>query len=708
MTFLNSALLAGLAAVALPLLIHLLSRRKYPRIDFSTLRFLKQLQRHQMRRLKLRQWLLLLLRTLAVFFIVFAFLRPAWRRDSGFGAFSAGRTGIAVILDGSASMQAAGNQGTCFQAAKSAAAQVLSLMNSGDRAMLMLARGRPERLTEQPLGDPEVLRKQLDRAEAWDGSADLAAACADAVQALSKTQEFRREIYLISDFNSATALPAPPEGYQLYLVQVHPASRENVSISKIRVLSEIIEPGQPVDLEVTLTNHGKRDREDLYYSLFLNDTRVAEDVVSVQAGAEVHRRHSVQPVGEGLQRGTAQLDEQDVLAVDNRAYFCFAVPDEIRVLLVGEPQAVREIRLALAPSGEIERLLKVQSVGRNLWDTADLSRCDVLIFSDPPDFTGAQAARLENFVRNGGGLMLLPGPKTNIPVVNRDLLVRLGTPQWGELIGASGSGDAFLQWRQSDSQSPLFAGILRSGQAPASPRFFRSVRIFGGNATVPLQLSNGAPFFSLSEVGQGRVLLASSSPQAEWSDWARRGIFAPLMHRLVLILTRSGAERCRMIQVGEALEFRSGSVASGTSAAGSEVAILVTPDQQEIKLPPQTGGQAVVYRWQETQPSGIFLFRAGNTSAVAAVNVPPEESDLAEIHPGQTYPEWKAAGAIVTDEERLVQDIRASRYGKELWRSALIAGLIMLFLETVFGASRWLPNPKSDEKERVSDIIHKS
>ncbi len=706
MTFLNSALSAGLAAIAVPLLIHLLSRRKYPRIDFSTLRFLKQLQRHQMRRLKLRQWLLLLLRTLAVFFIAFAFLRPALREDMGFGTFSTGRTGIAVILDGSASMQAAGSQGTCFQAAKSSAEQILSLMNSGDRAMLILARGEPERLTESPTGDAEILKKQLGRAEVWDGSADLAAACEDAVQALGKTEEFRREIYIISDFNSAPTLPAPPEGFQLFLVKVHPSSRENISITKVRVLSEIIEPGQPVDLEVTLANHGKKEREDLYYSLFLNDTRVAEDVVSIQAGAEVHRRHSVQPVGEGLQRGAAQLDEQDALMLDNRAYFCFAVPEVIRVLLVGEPQATREIRLALAPAGETEGLLKVQYVSRNLWDTADLSRCDVLVFSDPPDFTGAQAARIESFVRSGGGLLLFPGSKMNISVINRDLLVRLGTPRWGELIGAVGAGDAFLQWRQPDLQSPLFAGILRSGGAPSSPRFFRSVRIFGENSTIPLQLSNGAPFLSVSEVGRGRVLLVASSPQAEWSDWARRGIFAPLMHRLVLISTRSGAERCRMLQVGDALEFHAGSIGSETSPAGTEVAVLVTPDRQEIKLPPQASGQAVLYRLQEVQPSGIFQFRTGNVSAVAAVNVPSEESNLTEINPAQVYGEWKAAGAVFTDEERLVQDVRASRYGKELWKSALIAGLIVLVAETALGASRWLPSPKSGEKDKDSDMIH--
>ena len=303
--------------------------------------------------------------------------------------------------------------------------------------------------------------------------------------------------------------------------------------------------------------------------------------------------------------------------------------------------------------------------------------------------------------------MLFPGPKTDLPAVNRDLLVRLGVPQWGELMGASASSDAFLQWRQPDPQSPLFAGILRAGSAPSSPRFFRSVRIFGGNSIIPLQLSNGAPFLSLSDVGRGRVLLAASSPQAEWSDWARRGIFAPLMHRLVQILARSGADRCRMIHVGDALEFSGGFPRGETSTAGSEVAMLITPDQQEIKLPPQAGGQGVVYRLQETQPSGIFQFRAGSVTGVAAVNVPSEESELAEIHPDQMYAEWKAAGATITDEERMMQDIRASRYGRELWKSALIAGVIFLVLEAVIGATLRSMILRSGENAGVSDSIHK-
>ncbi|HEX7345087.1 MAG TPA: BatA domain-containing protein, partial [bacterium] len=171
MTFLNSALLWGLLGAALPLLIHLFSRRKFPRIDFSTLRFLRRLQSQQMRRLRLRQWLLLLLRTLAIFLIAFAFLRPALRSRTGIAALSGSRISLVIILDASASMQAASQSGSCFDVARSAADSLLAMLNSGDRALVIIARKQPEVLLRSFSEDGTALRRWLKSEQPSDGPA---------------------------------------------------------------------------------------------------------------------------------------------------------------------------------------------------------------------------------------------------------------------------------------------------------------------------------------------------------------------------------------------------------------------------------------------------------------------------------------------------------------------------------------------------------
>lgn len=687
MIFLNPALLLGPAAVALPLLIHLFSRRRFPQIDFSSLRFLKRLQRQQMRRLKLRQWLLLLLRTFAVLLIALAFLRPALMGEKGFGLLSTGRIGMAVVVDASASMQAKNRAGSSFAEARDAVQTLMAAMRSGDRMEIVMARGEPVPLAESPSTSADFLGRELEKARVWDGSADLGSAVNRAMDALGSAQDFRREIYLFSDFASPSDLPTLPEGAIPFFVRVSPESGENLSVESAVVTSEIIEPGQPVDVEITLVNRGKRDREDVYYSVFLNGSRVAEDVVTLSAGGQIRKQHQILPQKTGLQEGVVRIEEPDVLLADNEAYFCFSVPDHVDVLLVGDSGSIRDLQLALSPDPRQDRLVAVHRADRNNWDTKTIARYDVVCFVDPPGFTDAQAARLVNYVQNGGGLLIFPGDFTDVAAVNREFLSPLSAPRWGEKLGQSGQKEAFLIWQDLDTDLPLLRGILRTGSHPSSPRFYQVLRLVGEGSEVPIRFGNGLPFLSITRVGQGWLMLCASSPDPNWSDWARKGIFPPLVHRLMLRLAKGSRELCQALQVGDDLEVRSGAGQSGSDVGGSSEAILTYPDDEEVRLPPRVVGHQVAFLEPQINPAGIYHVRAGGETYLAAVNVPPGESSLQPLDPQKIYQEWSAAGAHLTDADALAETVRKSRYGNELWKLALVVGLGVLLVESALGST---------------------
>ncbi len=692
MTFLNSALLAGLAAAALPILIHLFSRRKFPRIDFSTLRFLRHLQRQQMRRLQMRQWLLLLLRTLGVLLIVLAFARPAQRGRAGMGAHQSGRLSVAIVLDASASMQARNSSGTCFHSAKEAVQTLLSLMNPGDRAFLVAARKQPQILTAEPTADSAAVQQALEKAQPWDGEADLAAAIHSAQQALGSGQDFRQEIYVISDFAHLPELADPPVGVVPFFVQTKPETADNLAISEVKVLGEILEPGQPVEIEITLKNGGRRDREDVFYSVFLNGRRAAEDVVSLSAGGEVKRTHQILPESAGLQEGFVRLESKDALAVDDRGYFCFAIPEHIQVLLVGNAASTRPIQIALAPMPEQNKLISVTPADQNNWDEGSISAYHVIIFADPGGFTATQASRLVKFVENGGGLLLFPGSRTDIAAVNRELLSRIGVSQWGENMGASAPGQAFLAWQEPDLNQPLFRGIFRPGSQPVSPHFYQALRLVGGKGEAPVHYQNGMPFMAETRTGLGNVIIASSSPDPKWSDWSERGIFAPLIHRLVLRLAGGSKERCQALQVGDSLEIPARS-------EGTAVAILTDPTGNETRIPPRVVGQKAVYAAPALNPAGLYELRVDSSVYEAAVNVPASESNFAEVDLPVRYPKWAAANLIVTTPTQLAEKVKGARYGRELWKSFLAAGLILLLLESLLGSSPGRLSQAAPEKE---------
>ncbi|MBI3865913.1 MAG: BatA domain-containing protein, partial [Planctomycetia bacterium] len=135
MNFLNSAFLAGLAAAVVPLLIHLLNRRKVRTVDFSSVMFLRDLRKTRMRRLQLRRWLLMAIRTLMIALVVLAFARPAIK-SSGLAALgSRARTSAVIALDRSASMALETQNGTAYERAQRRLGEIIAMFGEGDQAM---------------------------------------------------------------------------------------------------------------------------------------------------------------------------------------------------------------------------------------------------------------------------------------------------------------------------------------------------------------------------------------------------------------------------------------------------------------------------------------------------------------------------------------------------------------------------------------------
>src|SRR3989304_6972183 len=146
MTFLNPAILFGLLAASIPIIIHLLNLRKLKKIEFSTLQFLKELQKNKIRKIKLKQWLLLVLRVLIILCIVTAFARPTLVGVSVGGTTSAAKTTAIFILDDTFSMSVIDENGSYFNQAKETIKDLLTQFEEGDEVGLILISHQPEEI----------------------------------------------------------------------------------------------------------------------------------------------------------------------------------------------------------------------------------------------------------------------------------------------------------------------------------------------------------------------------------------------------------------------------------------------------------------------------------------------------------------------------------------------------------------------------------
>ncbi|HDZ58711.1 MAG TPA: VWA domain-containing protein, partial [Ignavibacteriales bacterium] len=201
MIFLNPVVLFGLIAASIPVIIHLLNLRKLKKINFSTLKFLNELQKNKIRRVKLKQWLLLALRMLIILFLVTAFARPTLEGVSIGGTTSAAKTTAVFVLDDTFSMSVIGQNGSYFNQAKQIIKNLINELEEGDDAALILVSGNKS----EEVGLSANLKKfasKVDNITVSDASGFINNALIRAANLISQSKNFNKEIYLLTDFQA--------------------------------------------------------------------------------------------------------------------------------------------------------------------------------------------------------------------------------------------------------------------------------------------------------------------------------------------------------------------------------------------------------------------------------------------------------------------------------------------------------------------------
>ena len=205
MTFLNPLILFGLLAAAVPLIIHLLNLKKLKKIQFSSLAFLKEIQQTKIRRLKLKQLLLLIIRTLIVIFLVLAFARPTIKSISLPGS-SAAKTTSVFILDNSFSMTKLSENGTILNEAKKTIKSIIQNAEEGDNfAIIPAVENNSDKISL--LKSKEHALRKLNETEFSSVTGNYFKSISQAIKILQESQDFNKEIFLFTDFPEISISP---------------------------------------------------------------------------------------------------------------------------------------------------------------------------------------------------------------------------------------------------------------------------------------------------------------------------------------------------------------------------------------------------------------------------------------------------------------------------------------------------------------------
>ena len=669
MTFINAGILTALFAAAIPLLIHLFSRQRFKEMDFSSLKFLKRLQKKRMRKVRIAEWLLILLRTLAVAALVVAFARPAFVGKSGFLPGEA-HTAAVLLIDNSLASQAASTSGSILSEQRQRAVETLNLFTQEDRLTIITTAQPIQLVTPQPLsGDDERIRRHIFDIVPTEAAADWNRALEEAIRFLQNSEQTNREIYLFSPFfgnydELDSALAKIPQEIKIFRLPSGPQRLNNVSITGVNIETQIVQVGGAVTLAMTVRNFSDIDYKELNMSLYVEQERVASAIINLPAESEAQAKLQFIPKHSGFISGRVKLEIEDELEADNRRFFALYVPDKVNVFLVGDSTEVSTVFLALKPSEQHEYAVNPQIIG-SLMELSELDEAGVIFYLVSENLSTYNAGLLRRKLETGAGVIISPSQKMDASEINRLFLQPLGAPQFANVVSSEGISWSFIDW-----QHPIFQGIFSGEPDLASPVFRRYFRLAGGEGSDIIDFRGNVSYLQEVRLGKGHLLIFSAGFADYWGDIAKKGIFAPLVHRAVVYL---GSKRN-----GGTVQITAGTPLEHYSEPSSDRFTLEKPDGAIVELLPKAAGSSILLSYINTGITGIYRLNKGS-ELKAAVAVNPDLAGLTFHKPEMSKSDFSIT---IEREADLARAVQLQRLGNEIWRTFLILTILCLTAES--------------------------
>lgn len=677
LTFIQTWVLIGLAGVAIPLLIHLFARQKVQKVYFSSVAFLKKIHSQRMRRMKLRQWLLLLLRTLAILFLVLAFARPtikSVRRVERGGASSS-----VLIMDRSLSM--GGDR--LFARARERMRSFLVSMGEEDEAALLWLGGKTES-GGSFTSYPESVEKQLLGESVSRERGQILDVLDEGIELLASSNHLNREIFIIGDLQASgfedvtDSTFSDWEGNAFVLPLVR--SEENVGIVECGIENRILQTGAPLRVYAIVRNYGRQDVGGLLLRLSLNGRTVAQEEIGLEAGQEKRVMFRVIPEDDGWISGAFRLDE-DALSGDDERFFTAWIPERIRVLLMGNRREdVVPFRRCLRTTGRHDAKFEIHEVQMGEEWVGRLQTTDVTVISNFSSLRQHEADGLRRFIEEGGGVFLWMGDDVDVRSLSGQLLESVDLPI-GNIRGSDGGG--FLSLESMDYGHPLFQGVFEEDRAHVrSPQFMKTVELMSGPVGRIATLTGGGSWLVERTLGRGRILVSATGIEETWSDLAYTTFFTPLTIRSVVYLAAPEMD-VETSLVGESLRWER----PIDSEAATTNYRFETPEGEFVHVLPEVVGNRLRFTLGRAHQPGVYSLYQGDTLiGMKAVNIDPRESDLRPMT-GEALKDVlpSARLAIVDEDEDILEAVNRIRWGRELWRPMLVLAILALILEMIIG-----------------------
>lgn len=535
MNFLHPGFLWAFSALAIPIVIHLFNFRRYRKVYFSNVRFLDLVQQDARQKSRLKQYLVLATRLLAVAALVLAFAQP-YIPVPGQINRSGNPLYVSVFVDNSFSMEAENETGQLLDEARVKAAEIIKSLP--ENALFQLVSNTFSSAERQFVGSKEFMER-LAKLQLSASHRSLDDVLQFQYDLLNEHEADNKMAFLISDFqmNTETVLPQDT-GIFLFLSPIRVQQRKNVYVDSCWYQQPVHQSGMVARLMVRLVNASAEAMSQFPVRLYIDHVQKAIGNVDLEPHSRLVMQMNYTHGSAGWHNGRIEIDDFPV-TFDNRYYFSTQVKPAIKVLELTQQNG--NYMRSLFGSDSLFQYQR-QLVSR--MDYGQLGQHDFVVINQDESLSSGLKQAIRQFLQQGGNVLLLP---SSAPAAANAFL----------------SGLVPLQFETTDSLSvklqniqrthPFFQDVFDREQVDKQrkidlPTAFKHHRIVhDARADVLLHLQNGDPFLVRSTVEKGALYLLSAPLNEQWTNFSRHALFVPVMYRMAMM---SGVDQPLAYPVG--------------------------------------------------------------------------------------------------------------------------------------------------------------
>ncbi|HMN91473.1 MAG TPA: BatA domain-containing protein [Saprospiraceae bacterium] len=669
MQFLYPTFLFALFTLAIPIILHLFYFRRFKRVYFTNVRFLREVKEETSARSRLRNLLVLLMRLLTLLFLVLAFAQPFIPQDT---EVKQGRKGVSIFMDNSFSMTAMSQNAPLLERARQRAREIVQAYSEEDEFQILTNdfEGRHQRLVskEDALGLIEEIKIS-------PATRELSKVLARQQQALRTGKAESQIAYIVSDFqkNITDLNTFQDTTLELNLVPLQAVQERNVGVDSVWFDSPVQMLNQTNNLLVSVRNYSREAIDNVRLSIRYEGQTKPVGTLSIPPLSARVDTVPITILRTGWHDGELAITDYPV-QFDDKFFFAFNVAEAVRVLLINDnaPNVYLDAAFAGMPGFKADNQLS-----RNINYTAFPSY-QLIVLQDLPTISSGLASELRQYVNKGGNVLVFPSRQADINAyrsflaafpaadfqVFEELERSIGTINMEEFVFR----DVFEN-RSANLKLPVTKGNFRSSR--------NAIR---GEESL-LTYRDGSPFLSKYRIGQGNLYLCAAPLNEQYSNLAQSGeIFVPMLYKMAISSARA-QKIAYTIGQDESIE------ADHTMSATEAVYKLRGASGEFIPEQRIIGSKVFLGIGNQILQAGFYdmFLSADTTLAKYAFNYDRKESVLDYFTPAELRAQVGATANVIDIMETaaLTAKIEERSRGILLWRWCLLLALLFIAVEVL-------------------------